>query len=347
MSIHDVNSSAGSVATTSQETTQPNNTDTNANVAVRDPALDAIWNKQNKSFFETQSEQMRAEALLAQKTDGNYNTPNAHGGTGKAIKAFQQAGIPVPSAHTVNRTQNALDHSPQMQHFVQKLTQGVTGQNGAKLAPGEIQTSAHALANQAEKQQNPTGSTESQTDKDLKNTEYLDNKLLNQATSVMSVMFVALAASMDEDNKIKMGRIKDLQKYNKISSLINNYISTVLQPAQEQLDKKTSGKKDTTNVTVPVATFDNVDPDVLLIDKNGVAGLSATGGTTLKRLSASGLSSALSTAQGWAQSASNNSEQMSNRYQSVDNHSNQSFTMLTGILKNINDSASNIGRNIA
>lgn len=376
MSVRDVNSPVGSAPTNTPDTTEStNSSENNQNVQTRDPELEAIWNRQNKTFYENQSKQMRAEALLAKKgsTDGEYNTPNTHGGTKQAIKAFAAAGVAVPSQQTVNRTYNTLQNNPQMKQFTQELTQGITGENGASLGNAtSMGTAAGALAGHVEKststtpssasESTPTSTSEtspssststssssssSSSSSGSTSSDQISDKYINEATSIMAVMFVALAASLDEDNKIKMGRIKDLQKYNKISSLINNYIASVLQPAQEQLDKKTSGKKNTTNVTVPVATFDNVDPDVLLIDKNGVAGLSATGGTTLKRLSASGLSSALSTAQGWQTSASNNAEQMSNRYQSTDNHSNQTFTMLTGILKNINDSASNIGRNIA
>lgn len=164
--------------------------------------------------------------------------------------------------------------------------------------------------------------------------------------NIMSIIFLAMANSMDADNKTKQARINDMQKDNKISEIISNYITNKLQPAQAELDKKTAGKdpSKTKNASVHVELWENVSADELFQDKNGNLDIEHTSKEETKA-QGSTLSQALTSAQGWAQTASNNSEQASNRFQATDNQCNQTFNMLVAVLKSLNETVSAVLRN--
>lgn len=172
---------------------------------------------------------------------------------------------------------------------------------------------------------------------------YIDGRPVVNSGNVWALLFAVLRESVVADNDDKRYFLGQLTKLNMMGTMMMEHLRE-LESAQQELSRKTKGKSASNAADTRVEFHDVHYSDFSSFDENGKMIIEDNGrwqGTSTD------ISNALKTHEQAKETLSNIRQQVTNKFQTADERTNQVFNELTSILKQIGDMMQSTTKNLS
>ena len=285
--------------------------------------------------------QVPAESLPANAPGGGNTTqhnPQANSGAGPSVDAARGSSAPAGGGANAAASSAAPTGQP--------AQGGVTTNGGSAAAnPTPLQLNTTAAPSGV------NGPTPQSVKAALNGTTSAPHLQGGNWNTYVAMAMYNSTKELQAQKKSELGQIK---KFNAMLDAVNTYVSTILMPAQQELQTRvanTKDKNDADKMQVTVyGAMSNIDPLNCGQDPSGGAVLLQKPGTDpapdAQKVTQVTLGSMISEADQLRQSISNNQQLHSSNYQALDTQVTSNLNMITALFKNVNETQSGIVRNL-
>lgn len=159
--------------------------------------------------------------------------------------------------------------------------------------------------------------------------------------NVMEVLFLVFRESIKQTNEDKKYFLKKLQDYNKMAEALSEYLSQLVEDSQ-RLSAAAAGQKYPEKVTISI----NVSRfDLTTLDSSGNV-RQMSGYPTTKTVDRAGLNDTIKDVESMQESIRNKRQMASTAFQNFDQKANQLYTLMSSVLKVMNEMRGSTTRNM-